>query len=161
LPHSIIVGGENYGQGSSREHAALLPMFFGVEAVIAKSFARIHKENLINYGILPLVFENLADYQDIATDDVLVIDNLLSQLDAGRITLRVVGKNIEFNSFLDVSDFDKQVLKKGGALNYLRARQEISVAFRRSGLGRIRPRTIEQNRRRSSATARILRLRRG
>ena len=67
----VIVGGENYGQGSSREHAALVPMFLGIQAVLAKSFARIHLNNLINYGILPLVFENPADYSRLAQGERL------------------------------------------------------------------------------------------
>ncbi len=120
LKHSVILGGENYGQGSSREHAALLPMFLGVEVVLAKSFARIHKENLINYGILPLVFKNKADYEKVALDDVFEIDDVHAQVDRGEVKVKVVNKDIEFETGLEVSDFDKQLLKEGGALNYLR-----------------------------------------
>lgn len=120
LKRSVIIGGENYGQGSSREHAAMLPMFLGVEAVFAKSYARIHKENLINYGILPLVFKNKSDYDKIEMNDVFVIDDVHAQAEKGEITVRVANKGIEFVTALELSDFDKQVLKEGGALNYLR-----------------------------------------
>lgn len=120
LQHSIIIGGENYGQGSSREHAAILPKFLGIEAVIAKSYARIHKENLINYGILPLVFKDKADYEKIDRDDVFVIENVYSQLDKCEVVLKVLNKNMELTALLEVSDFDKRVLKEGGAVNYLK-----------------------------------------
>lgn len=120
LKNSVIIGGENYGQGSSREHAALLPMFLGVEAVFAKSFARIHKENLINYGILPLVFKNKEDYEKIDAKDVFFIDAVYAQVDKGEIKIKIVNKSIEFQTVLEASDFDKQILKAGGALNYLR-----------------------------------------
>ena len=120
LKNSVIVGGENYGQGSSREHAALLPMFLGVEAVVAKSFARIHKENLINYGILPLLFKDKKDYEKIDMDDRLQIDDAYGQVDKGEVKVRVTNKNIEFETRLEASDFDKRVLKMGGTANYLR-----------------------------------------
>ncbi len=126
MKSSVIVGGENYGQGSSREHAALLPMYLGVEAVIAKSFARIHKENLINYGILPLVFSNKEDYDRINADDALAIDDVYAQVDKGRVRIMAVDKNIEFETILDLSDFDRRVLKEGGALNYLRNKLRVS-----------------------------------
>ena len=76
----IIVGGENYGQGSSREHAAIAPMFLGIQAVIAKSFARIHRSNLINFGILPLLFKESEDYEKIEKGDRLVIKNIKKSL---------------------------------------------------------------------------------
>jgi len=120
LKSSAIIGGENYGQGSSREHAALLPMYLGVEAVIAKSFARIHKENLINYGILPLLFRDKDDYNRVDADDVCAIDDVYAQVDKGEVRIKVVNKDIEFETILDASDFDKRVLREGGALNYLR-----------------------------------------
>lgn len=121
---SAIVGGENYGQGSSREHAALLPMFLGVEAVLAKSYARIHKENLFNYGILPLVFKNKADYDKIHQGDVLIIRDVISQVNGGEIMIKLPQKNIEFTALLEASDYDKQVLKAGGAVNYLKQRKK-------------------------------------
>lgn len=120
LQHSVIIGGENYGQGSSREHAAMLPKFLGVEAVFAKSYARIHKENLINYGILPLIFKDKGDYKKIDANDQFVIEDVYAQMDKGEITVKVPNKNIEFIALLDVSEFDKQILKQGGAVNYLR-----------------------------------------
>jgi aconitate hydratase len=121
MDFSIIIGGENYGQGSSREHAALLPMFFGVEAVIAKSFARIHKENLINYGILPLTFKNKEDYEKIDANDVLVIDAVISSgIDNGEIAITIKNKNIVFDTILEIADSDKMIIKYGGTLNYLR-----------------------------------------
>lgn len=120
LKSSVILGGDNYGQGSSREHAALLPMFLGIEVVIAKSFARIHKENLINYGILPLTFKKRADYEKLSAGDVFRMKDVYAQLDTGEVNVRVENKNIEITALLDVSDFDKRVLKEGGALNYLR-----------------------------------------
>jgi aconitate hydratase len=122
LEHSVIVGGENYGQGSSREHAALLPMFFGVKAVVAKSFARIHKENLINYGILPLLFKDKDDHERIEETDLLVIEDLHAQVDEGEVTIRIVNKNMELKTLIKLSDFDRAVLKAGGALNYLKNR---------------------------------------
>jgi aconitate hydratase len=120
LKTSVILGGDNYGQGSSREHAALLPMFLGVEAVVAKSYARIHKENLINYGILPLVFKNKADYEKVDINDVFVIENVYDQVDKGEVTIKVINKNIEFTTLIELSDYDKRVLKEGGAVNYLK-----------------------------------------
>jgi aconitate hydratase len=120
LKHTVIIGGENYGQGSSREHAALLPMYLGVKAVLAKSFARIHKENLINYGILPLVFKHKADYEKIAMGDLFAIDDVYAQADTGEVVVRVMNKNIELEMLLELSDYDKQILKEGGALNYLK-----------------------------------------
>ncbi|MBW8381986.1 MAG: aconitate hydratase [Youngiibacter sp.] len=120
LEYSVIIGGENYGQGSSREHAAMLPMFFGTEVVFAKSFARIHKENLINYGILPLVFKNKDDYEKVDMNDTFVIENVYSQADTGLVTVKVPDKGFEFETLLEVSAYDLRVLKEGGALNYLK-----------------------------------------
>jgi len=85
----IIVGGSNYGQGSSREHAALAPMYLGVKAVLVKSFARIHKANLINYGILPLVFINQEDYDRIDQNDLLEFHNLHHLLESRESTFEI------------------------------------------------------------------------
>ncbi|MGD8387231.1 MAG: aconitate hydratase [Desulfobacteraceae bacterium] len=120
LKNSVIVGGENYGQGSSREHAALLPMFLGVEAVVAKSFARIHKENLINYGILPLTLKNKEDDDKIERNDRFQIDNTYEQVDKGEVKIKLVDKNIEILTQIEISKSDKEMLKAGGAANYLR-----------------------------------------
>lgn len=116
---SIIVGGENYGQGSSREHAAMLPMFLGVQAVIAKTYARIHKENLFNYGILPLQFKNNADYELITQGDDLEIRDVLAGIDCGEFTVRCAEKGYEFQAILIASESDKEMLRLGGALNVL------------------------------------------
>lgn len=83
-----IIGGDNYGQGSSREHAALAPLHLGVKFVIAKSFARIHRSNLINSGIMPLVFDDPADYDNISLGDKLVIENAVSQAGAKHINVK-------------------------------------------------------------------------
>lgn len=116
---SVIVGGSNYGQGSSREHAALAPLYLGVKAVITKSFARIHMANLINAGILPLTFKNEADYDTISQGDELVIENVRDQIKNGNeITVlnKTTGKS--FTALLTVSDRQKDMLYAGGLLNY-------------------------------------------
>ena len=120
LKSSVIVGGENYGQGSSREHAAQLPMFLGVKVVIAKSFARIHKENLINYGILPLIFKDKSDFDKVEQNDLLQFTDLYAQVDKSEVKVKLANKDIEFITQLEVSDSDKKILKAGGASNYLR-----------------------------------------
>ena len=117
---SIIVAGENYGQGSSREHAALAPLQLGVEAVIAKGFARIHENNLINFGILPLVFQSRDSYDQVQQDDVLSIDRMHSGIDEGTIEVYNVTKDLEFTTRLDVSDRQREFLKAGGKLPYIR-----------------------------------------
>lgn len=113
----IIVGGFNYGQGSSREHAALVPVYLGIRAVIAKSFARIHKQNLINNGILPLVFENIEDFNDIDMLDELVIENISNQINGNNIIIRNKTKNQEYNLSLDITERQRDMLKAGGLLN--------------------------------------------
>ncbi|MDL2314487.1 aconitate hydratase, partial [Desulfovibrio sp. OttesenSCG-928-C14] len=122
LQSTAIVGGENYGQGSSREHAAMLPRFLGVRAVIAKSYARIHKENLINYGILPLEFKDPADYDRLEAGDVLALSGVRGLKAGGEAGVLVENKGFSVNTFLRVSAYDWQVLLAGGALNYLRAK---------------------------------------
>lgn len=119
MPHSIIVAGENYGQGSSREHAALLPMFFGVEAVIAKSYARIHRENLINYGILPLMFSNRNDYQLIEEGEMLCLGDVVRGLSEGHIIIHNLKRSLSFKVYLPCSARDRRVLLAGGAINDL------------------------------------------
>ena len=113
----FIVGGDNYGQGSSREHAALAPLYLGIKAVLAKSFARIHRANLINSGILPLEFENEKDYDEISQMDELEIENIFLGFTENRIKIKNKTKNtIIYTRAL----FDKQeveVLKAGGKLN--------------------------------------------
>lgn len=116
---SIIVGGSNYGQGSSREHAALAPLYLGVKAVITKSFARIHMANLINAGIVPMTFENEADYDKIDQGDELRIENIGSQI-ASSDTIKVtdVTKGFDFNCKVNFSQRQKDMLYAGGLLNY-------------------------------------------
>lgn len=119
----FIVGGNNYGQGSSREHAALAPKYLGVQTVIAKSFARIHKTNLVNFGILPLVFENEADYDRLDLADRLVIKGV-RELQAGQ-SLKVtnVTQGFEFQTRCDVSRRQRHILLAGGLLNFVRNQQ--------------------------------------
>ncbi len=118
LGKSIIVGGSNYGQGSSREHAALAPLYLGVKAVITKSFARIHMANLINAGIVPLTFENEADYDRIDQMDELVIENIKDQLPSGTVRVKDVTKGFEFNTTVSLSQRQREMLIAGGLLNY-------------------------------------------
>lgn len=114
----IIVAGENYGQGSSREHAALLPLFLGIKAVVAKSFARIHRSNLINNAILPLVFENESDYEKIPEYDDIKISNMEKSIETGEFILDDLTKNIKIKLKGDFSDREKEILLEGGYLNY-------------------------------------------
>jgi aconitate hydratase len=115
----IIVGGANYGQGSSREHAALVPLYLGVRAVITKSFARIHKANLVNSGILPLTFVNEADYDGISLGDELTLPNVKEELMAGSIiTVKNETTGKTFQTECVVSDRQKGALLAGGTLNY-------------------------------------------
>lgn len=114
----IIVGGQNYGQGSSREHAALAPMFLGIKAVIAKSFARIHKANLVNFGILPLTFTVEADYDQISQGDQLEILNLKEQLNQEVITVTNKTKGTSFTVQNYLTARQKAIIKAGGLLNF-------------------------------------------
>jgi len=116
---SIIVGGANYGQGSSREHAALAPLYLGVKAVLTKSFARIHRANLINAGILPLEFANEADYDNINLGDELAISDLRDAVANGRqivITNKTNGKEIKCNC--ELTERTRDIILAGGLLNY-------------------------------------------
>ncbi len=117
---SIIVGGENYGQGSSREHAALCPMYLGVKIVLAKSIARIHKNNLINYGILPLLFKNNEDYEKIDSGDEILIENVIEQIKRRKILIRNVTQNTDIEAVMDLSDRQVKVLIAGGQLAYVK-----------------------------------------
>lgn len=118
---SIIIGGENYGQGSSREHAAINPMYLGVKAVIAKSMARIHKNNLVNHGVVPLLFANPADYDKINLSDDLDIQNFPAQIKAKKVTVTDKTKNFTFDCLVDLSDSAADVILAGGQLRYLRS----------------------------------------
>ena len=112
----IIVGGSNYGQGSSREHAALVPMYLGIRCVIAKSFARIHAANLINAGILPLTFQNPEDYEALSQDDSLHIDGVKAGMAKGELILNASGKEIKLAC--DLTQRQQEILLAGGLLNY-------------------------------------------
>ena len=114
----IIVGGDNYGQGSSREHAALLPLYLGIKAVIAKSFARIHKANLINSGIIPLEFENQSDYDGIDEYDELQLTDVENSLAKGEFTVKNLTKNNEFKAKFNGSARELKILKFGGYLKF-------------------------------------------
>ncbi len=121
LGSSIIVGGQNYGQGSSREHAALVPLYLGVRAVIAKSFARIHAANLVNAGILPLIFENLDDYDKLEQGDTLSLENLHDGLSKDKVVLKASkadGKTVEIPLVMELANRQKDILLAGGLLKY-------------------------------------------
>jgi aconitate hydratase len=119
----IIVGGENYGQGSSREHAALAPMFLGINAIIAKSFARIHRSNLINFGILPLLFKNAEDYEKIERDDRLVIERVKESL-AGDQIYRIENRTrgFSFEAVSNLNEREREIILSGGLLPNTRKR---------------------------------------
>ncbi|MGN0698773.1 MAG: aconitate hydratase [Ruminiclostridium sp.] len=119
LGKSIIVGGANYGQGSSREHAALAPLYLGVKAIICKSFARIHRQNLINNGILPLCFVNEADYDKIDRDDILELPGIRNAIENGtKITVKNITKGTEYEVTCELSERGKGMMLAGGLLNY-------------------------------------------
>ena len=121
LGSSVIVGGSNYGQGSSREHAALAPLYLGIKAVIVKSFARIHKANLVNAGILPLTFENEADYDKISQSDTLEFSDLRNAVAKDSViyaTLSSTGEKIPLN--LELSERERKIILDGGLLDYTR-----------------------------------------
>jgi aconitate hydratase len=120
--NNVIVAGVSYGQGSSREHAALCPMYMGVKAVIAKSMERIHKANLINFGILPLIFVNKDDYSLVDQGDTLEIKDVRKALQGKGNTVMIMdttkGKQIPVS--YDLSDRDKKIILAGGSLNYIK-----------------------------------------
>lgn len=118
--NGVVVGGENYGQGSSREHAALAPRYLGIRAKLAKSFARIHKANLINFGILPLAFKNPADYDTLAQGDRLTFRNLRGLVADGATEIPVQANGREILTILDVSERERQEILAGGTLNLVR-----------------------------------------
>ncbi len=122
LGSSIIVGGANYGQGSSREHAALAPLYLGVKAVLVKSFARIHRANLINAGILPLTFANEADYDKIGQGDDITIAGVRKSVEDGNVTLTLVNKSkgIEIPVLCELTGRTKEIMLAGGLLDYTR-----------------------------------------
>lgn len=119
---SIIVGGSNYGQGSSREHAALAPLYLGIKAVLVKSFARIHRANLINAGILPLTFVNEADYDKINQGDEIVLADVRADVEADMSKLTVVNKTtgVEIPVLCELTGRTKDIILAGGLLDYTR-----------------------------------------
>lgn len=121
---SLVIGGENYGQGSSREHAAIAPRYLGLRAVIAKSYARIHRKNLINFGILPLYFTSNEDYDRIAQEDVLEIHKVRESVE-GSLPFEVVNKtkNNSFKVTHDLSDEEREMVLHGGLINLTLAKK--------------------------------------
>ncbi len=122
-----IVGGENYGQGSSREHAALAPLYLGVRFVIAKSFARIHRSNLINSGIIPLVFEDPADYDKIEQGATLILEDIVDQLKesafSGIITVVDIHAGKIYRCVANFSELEREMLLAGGKINYIKSNE--------------------------------------
>ncbi|HPI02225.1 MAG TPA: aconitate hydratase [Candidatus Goldiibacteriota bacterium] len=116
----VIIGGENYGQGSSREHAALAPMYLGIKAVIVKSFARIHKANLINFGILPLTFKNPEDYAKCKEGIVINFENLASSVKNGNDIEAVLENGIKITLTYSLSERDRDILLAGGTIDYIK-----------------------------------------
>jgi len=115
-----VVGGENYGQGSSREHAALAPRYLGIRVKIAKGFARIHRSNLINFGILPLTFKDPADYDRIKQGDRLRIAGVRALVEGGATEIPVQVDGGEIVTLLDASDRERQELLAGSLLNFVK-----------------------------------------
>jgi aconitate hydratase len=113
----IIVGGENYGQGSSREHAALAPRYLGIRAKIVKSFARIHKSNLVNFGIVPLEFMNPGDYDQINQGDTIHIPEIRERIAQGDEVIPIVTDGREMKTRLLISERNRRILVAGGLLN--------------------------------------------
>ncbi len=117
----IIIGGENYGQGSSREHAAIAPMYLGLQAVIAKSFARIHRANLINFGVLPLLFKSESDYEKIEQGDRLLIRDVIGSIKGDQnFKVENLTKGYDFEVISNLNDREKDLILKGGLLPYVR-----------------------------------------
>ncbi|MBP5752569.1 MAG: aconitate hydratase, partial [Treponema sp.] len=119
----FVVGGENFGQGSSREHAALGPMYLGVRAIITKSFARIHKANLINYGIIPITFKNPDDYDKITAGDTIELNGIFDSLKNGtsfNIVLHSNGGEVKIEGVNDLDERSRQILLQGGLAAYTR-----------------------------------------
>lgn len=120
-PGGFIIAGSNYGQGSSREHAALAPVYLGVQGVVAKSFARIHKNNLINNGILPLVFKDEADYDDIDVGDTLSISDTIHAIGTGSVTMTNETKGHSYELGIEISERQREMLVAGGLINRIKA----------------------------------------
>ena len=120
----FIIAGDNYGQGSSREHAALAPLYLGIKGVIAKSFARIHKANLINSGILPMEFEDLADFESIDQMDELFVEDIFDGIKSGRLKIKNKTKNKEFFVKAIFNQKEIDMLMAGGKLNSIKMKKD-------------------------------------
>ncbi|MGI6727588.1 MAG: aconitate hydratase [Anaerovoracaceae bacterium] len=118
----VIIGGSNYGQGSSREHAALAPLYLGIKFVLAKSFARIHRSNLINSGILPLVFENPDDYSDFKLGQKIVIENATEQIGNPVIIVKNADTGREYRTLPNFSEKEKAMIRAGGKINMIKGK---------------------------------------
>jgi aconitate hydratase len=118
--NGVVVAGENYGQGSSREHAALAPRYLGIRVKLVKSFARIHKANLINFGVLPLTFQDPADYGLLSQGDTLRFENLRALVAGGAREIPIIAGGRRMTALLDASARERQVLAAGGMLNHVR-----------------------------------------
>ena len=121
----FIIGGTNYGQGSSREHAALVPLYLGIKAVLAKSFARIHQANLVNSGIIPLVFKKSEDYDDVEEMDELLIEDAISQVKSRTIKLKNLTKGKEYKMLLNITERQKEIIVQGGLLNLVKSKGSV------------------------------------
>lgn len=120
----LLIGGENFGQGSSREHAVMVPLAAGLRVVIAKSFARIYRKNLINFGILPFVFENADDYQSLDENDLVQLDDVHRSIENRKISARIQGKNKTIDLSCDFSPAEIEIIFAGGLLNLIKAEHE-------------------------------------
>jgi len=125
---AIVVGGSNYGQGSSREHAALAPMYLGVRAVLVKSFARIHRANLVNFGILPLTFADEADYDAVDQGDVLAIEEIPAGLATGELRVRNLTRGTELRAKAELTERERALILGGGLLKAIKDKQESPAA---------------------------------
>jgi aconitate hydratase len=120
---SFVVGGRNYGQGSSREHAAIAPRYLGVRAVIAKSFARIHRQNLVNFGILPLTFADPADWERVDPNDVLVLSEVRAAIERGNeVAVINKTKGETFHTAHELTDRQVEMALAGSLINLTRER---------------------------------------
>jgi aconitate hydratase len=119
--NGIVIAGENYGQGSSREHAAIAPRYLGIRAKIVKSFARIHKANLVNFGIVPLVFKNPAETEFFKQGDQVSIPDLKRLVESGEVEIPVYVNNRRIVTLLEISSRQRQELLAGGTLNFVKA----------------------------------------
>lgn len=126
LKKSIIIGGENYGQGSSREHAAIVPMYLGVKVIVAKGIARIHRGNLINHGIIPLLFDDPADYDRISQGDTLNVDDLPAQILRRSVEFTDVSGGFTFKARVDLTEEEIEVVLNGGQLRTIKKQLSLS-----------------------------------